>query len=116
VGLERDSLSFVRIIEELLEWKNSGSGVENRDLTAVGIRCADHATPSIRKRNLVNLFSSPNVIKMMKSRRMRWVGHVACMGAKRNAYRFWWESQKERDHQEDLDVGGRIILNWIVKK
>jgi hypothetical protein len=22
---------------------------------------------------------------------------------------FWWESQKERDHQEDLDIGGRII-------
>jgi hypothetical protein len=35
----------VRIIEELLEWKNSGSG-----LTAVGIRCADHTTPSIRKK------------------------------------------------------------------
>jgi hypothetical protein len=23
---------------------------------------------------------------------------------------FWWETQKERDHWEDLDVGGRIIL------
>jgi hypothetical protein len=23
---------------------------------------------------------------------------------------FWWESQKERDHKEDLDMGGRIIL------
>jgi hypothetical protein len=22
----------------------------------------------------------------------------------------WWESQKERDHQEDLDIGGRIIF------
>jgi hypothetical protein len=30
VGLERDPLSFVRIIEELLEWKSSGSGLENR--------------------------------------------------------------------------------------
>jgi hypothetical protein len=26
---------------------------------------------------------------------------------------FGWESLKERDHQEDLDVGGRIILRWI---
>jgi hypothetical protein len=30
------------------------------------------------------------------------------MTEKRNSYR--WESQKERDHYEDLDVGGRIIL------
>jgi hypothetical protein len=49
VGLERDPLSLVRITEELLEWKSSGSSVESPRLTAVGIRCADHATPSIRK-------------------------------------------------------------------
>jgi hypothetical protein len=30
VGLERGTLSLVRIIEELLEWKISGSGLENR--------------------------------------------------------------------------------------
>jgi hypothetical protein len=29
---------------------------------------------------------------------------------------FWWESQKERDEQEDLDVGGRIILEWIIER
>jgi hypothetical protein len=28
---------------------------------------------------------------------------------------FWWESQKERDHSEGLDEGGRIILKWIFK-
>jgi hypothetical protein len=33
------------------------------------------------------LYSSPNIIKMIKSRKMRWVGHVARMGAMRNAYR-----------------------------
>jgi hypothetical protein len=33
------------------------------------------------------LYSSPNIIRMMKSRRMRWAGHVARMGEKRNAYR-----------------------------
>jgi hypothetical protein len=48
VGLERGPLRLVRIIEELLEWKSSGSGLGNRKLTAVGIRFADHATPSIR--------------------------------------------------------------------
>jgi hypothetical protein len=36
---------------------------------------------------LHNLYSSPNIIRMMKSRRMRWAEHVARMGEKRNAYR-----------------------------
>jgi hypothetical protein len=35
---------------------------------------------------LHNLYSSPTMIRMIKSRRMRWAGHVTCMGAKRNAY------------------------------
>jgi hypothetical protein len=54
-----------------------------------------------RKRHnqeLHNLYSSPSVIKTIKSRRMRWTGHVAQMGRKRKAYRTLWESQKERDH------------------
>jgi hypothetical protein len=33
------------------------------------------------------LYSSPNIIRMIKSRRMRWAGHVARMGETRNAYR-----------------------------
>jgi hypothetical protein len=44
VGLERGPLSRMSINEELLERKNSGSGLENR-LTAVGNRRANHGTP-----------------------------------------------------------------------
>jgi hypothetical protein len=29
---------------------------------------------------------------------------------------FWWESQKERDHEENPEVGERIILKWILEK
>jgi hypothetical protein len=47
---------------------------------------------------LHRLYSSPSIIGMIKSRRMRWAGHVARMGEKRNAYRILMESQKERDH------------------
>jgi hypothetical protein len=36
---------------------------------------------------LHNLYSSPSIIRMIKSRRMKWAGHVARMGEKRNAYR-----------------------------
>jgi starvation-inducible outer membrane lipoprotein len=35
-----------------------------------------------QNRKLHNLYSSPNIIRMMKSRRMRWAGHVARMGEK----------------------------------
>ena len=45
VGLERGPLSLVRSIEELLEWKCSGSRSRKQRLTAVGTRCADHVTP-----------------------------------------------------------------------
>jgi hypothetical protein len=36
---------------------------------------------------LHSLYSSPSIIRMIKSRRMRWAGHVARMAEKRNAYR-----------------------------
>jgi hypothetical protein len=36
---------------------------------------------------LHNLYSSPSIIRIIKSRRMRWAGHVACMGGKRNVYK-----------------------------
>jgi hypothetical protein len=36
---------------------------------------------------LHNLYSSPDIIRQIKSRRMRWAGHVARMGEGRNAYR-----------------------------
>jgi hypothetical protein len=43
------------------------------------------------------LYSSPNLIRMIKSRRMRWAGHVARMGRRGMHIGYWWESQKERD-------------------
>jgi hypothetical protein len=41
----------------------------------------------LHNEELHNLYSSPNISRMIKSRRMRWVGHVAGMREKRNAYR-----------------------------
>jgi hypothetical protein len=41
----------------------------------------------LHKEELHNLYSSPNIIRIIKSRRMRWVGHVVRMGEKRNVYR-----------------------------
>jgi hypothetical protein len=49
------------------------------------------------------------MIRIIKSRRMRWTGHVARMGEK-------WESQRERGRWEDKDEGGWIILRWILER
>jgi hypothetical protein len=43
-------------------------------------------------------------------------GHLACTGIPGMLVGFWCENQKERYHLEDLDVSGRIILNWILEK
>jgi hypothetical protein len=38
------------------------------------------------------------------------------MGRRRMRIGFWWGSQKEIDHKEDVYVGGRIILKWILEE
>jgi hypothetical protein len=53
---------------------------------------------NLHNEELCNLCSSPGIIRMIKLRRMRWAGHVARMWPKRNAYRYWCESKKERVH------------------
>jgi hypothetical protein len=63
---------------------------ENRALRAIFAPKKDEVTGGWRKlhnEELHNLYSSPSIIRMIKSRRLRWVGHVARMGEKRNAYR-----------------------------
>jgi hypothetical protein len=46
---------------------------------------------------------------------MRWTGHVACTGNRRDTG-FWWGDLMERAHFEELGVDRRIILIWIFKK
>jgi len=65
----------------------------------------------LHNQELNDLYSSPNIVRVIKSRRMRWVGHVAHMGEERGVYR--WGNRRERDHWEDLGVDGWIILGWI---
>jgi hypothetical protein len=45
---------------------------------------------------LHNLYPSPSTIGMMKTRRMRWAGHVAQMGRSGMHIGYWWQSQKEK--------------------
>jgi hypothetical protein len=59
------------------------------------------------------LYSSPNIIRQIKSRRMRWAGHVARMGEE-CVQSFDGKSQKERDHLEGQGVDGRMGSECIL--
>jgi hypothetical protein len=63
---------------------------------------------------LHSLYSSPNIVRVIKSRRMRWAGHVARMGREEVLTGFWLGGPKARDHWEDLSVCGRITLRWTL--
>jgi hypothetical protein len=63
---------------------------ENRMLRKIFCPKKDEMTGAWRKlhvEELRDLYSSPSIIRIINSRRMRWAGHVARMGEKRNAYR-----------------------------
>jgi hypothetical protein len=64
-------------------------------------------------KELHNLYSSPDIIIMRKSMRMKWEGRVARKGRRGMHAGFWPKSQKERNNWEDLDVGGWIILSRV---
>jgi hypothetical protein len=74
---------------------------ENRVLRRIFGPKRDEVTGDSRKLHNVELhilYSSPNTIRMIKSRRMRWAGYVARMGRRGIDIGYWWENQKKRDH------------------
>jgi hypothetical protein len=61
---------------------------------------------------LHDLYSLPNTLRVIKSRRMGWAVHVARMGRGEVFKGFWLGGPKGRDHWEDVGLGGRIVLRW----
>jgi hypothetical protein len=79
----------------------------------------DEVTGEWRKlhnEELHDLYSSPSILRIIKSRRMRWADHVARMGKRRMRIVYWWESQRGKDHYENQDVDVWIILGWILER
>jgi hypothetical protein len=67
----------------------------------------------LHNEKLRNLYASPNIIKVIKSIRMKWAGHVACMGTISNADNILVGNLKGRDHSECLRVDWKEILYRI---
>jgi hypothetical protein len=63
----------------------------------------------LRSEEINDLISSPNIIWVIKSRKMRWMGHVARMEDRRMHTEFWWGDLRKKDHLEDLGIDGRVI-------
>jgi hypothetical protein len=76
---------------------------ENRVLRRIFGPRRDEVTGDWRKlhsEELHNFYSSPNIIRMIKSRRMRWAGHIGRMGETRNAYRILVGKQEKNRRKE----------------
>jgi hypothetical protein len=81
----------------------------NRVLTTIRGSESDEVTGEWRRlhsEELNGLYSSPNVIRAIKSRRMRWAGHVARIGRRELHIGIWRGNVMERDHLKDPGIDG----------
>jgi hypothetical protein len=91
---------------------------ENRVLRRIFGPKRDEVTGEWRRlhnEELNDVYSSPDIMRVIKSRRMRWAGHVARIGKREVHTGFWWGDLREGDHLGDPGVDGAIILKWILK-
>ena len=72
----------------------------------------------LHKEELHILYRSPNIVRLIKSRTLRWAGNVARMEEDRNAFKILTGrlNLQERDIWGGLGVDGRTILEWILKR
>ena len=70
----------------------------------------------VHKEEFNDLHFSFNIVRVIKSRRMRWAGHVARMGERRGAYRVLVGKPEEENHLGDPGEYVRTTLKWIFEK
>jgi hypothetical protein len=68
----------------------------------------------LQNEELNDTYCSSNIFRVIKSRRIRWVEHVARIGERRGVY--WWGNLRQRDHLGDPGINGMIILRWIFRQ
>ena len=70
----------------------------------------------LHNEELSDLYSLPNIVRVVKSRRMRWAGHVACMGEGRDVHRVLIGKPEGKRPLGRPRRNGSIILRWIFRK
>jgi hypothetical protein len=93
---------------------------EERRLRVLGgtFGLKDEVTGEWRKlhnEELNDLYCSPTIVQVLKSRRTRWAGHVASMGKGRGVYRILVGTPEGRRPLGRTGVDGRIILRRIFR-
>jgi hypothetical protein len=69
----------------------------------------------LHNEELNDLYSSPNIIRVITSRRMGWVGHVASTWERRGVCRVLVGKTRKKVHLEYPGVVGSVILGWIFR-
>ena len=70
----------------------------------------------LHNEGLNDLYCSPNIVRVIKSRRMRWAGHGVRMEEGRGVHKVLVGKPDGKNHWGDQDVDGRILLRWILRK
>jgi hypothetical protein len=76
------------------------------------LRRSNGRKEKVHSGELHNLYSSPDITWQIKSRRMRWAGHVERMGEGRKLYRVLVGKPKEKHDLKDQGVDGRMGSKW----
>jgi hypothetical protein len=90
---------------------------ENRVLRRIFGPKRDEVTGEWRKlhsEELHNLYSSPDIIRQIKSRQMRWAGHVARMGEERKLYKVLVGKPEGKRPLGRPNIDGRMGSEWIL--
>jgi hypothetical protein len=90
-------------------------GTKNTSISIPCFLCFQICLPG-HNEELYDLYSSTNIIQVIKSGRIICAGHVTFMGDRRSVYRILERNLRETNHVEDLGVDGRIISKRIFKK